>query len=278
MSNNKLEGQRDKYTELANLLMGKFEDAGLTTNIVVGSTDTIDWNDFVSEKYVVTGVLGMAGGNNTKLSGSVIKNENFTLALALPNNTTNDFASTLAVVRDVITAMVNAPVSIKNIDYTLVDNGTTSTQFGIRIKGGNELGVVYENFMLVVAPNLLEAAGATITFSYYDEDDEAVEAEMVGDYHYSFVKQKLYDGEFTNTGELQKNLYKGKSLSLVIEYYKIKSNSLHQALETEDSFVVTIDDGNNVVLDEQEMEITSYTEDVVRGGYVNCKVTLTSKG
>lgn len=277
MSDNKLEGQRDKYTELANLLMGKFEDAGLTTNIVVGSTDTIDWNDFVSEKYVVTGVLGMAGGNNTKLSGSVIKNENFTLALALPNNTTNDFASTLAVIRDVITAMVNAPVSIKNIDYTLVDNGTTSTQFGIRIKGGNELGVVYENFMLVVAPNLLESAGATITFNYY-EDDEPVEAEMVGDYHYSFVKQKLYDSEFTNTVELQKNLYKGKSLSLVIEYYKIKSNSLHQALETEDSFVVTIDDGNNVVLDEQEMEITSYTEDVVRGGYVNCKVTLTSKG
>ncbi len=277
MSDNKLEGQRDKYTELASLLMGKFEDAGLTTNIVVGSTDTIDWNDFVSEKYVVTGVLGMAGGNNTKLSGSVIKNENFTLALALPNNTTNDFASTLAIVRDVITAMVNAPVSIKNIDYTLVDNGTTSTQFGIRIKGGNELGVVYENFMLVVAPNLLEAAGATITFNYY-EDDEAVEAEMVGDYHYSFVKQKLYDSEFTNTSELQKNLYRGKSLSLVIEYYKIKSNLLHQALETQDSFVVTIDDGNNVVLDEQEMEITSYTEDVVRGGYVNCKVTLTSKG
>lgn len=270
------------YEELVNILMDAFTNQNLESNIIVGTTDKLKWEDIIQDENTIYGVLNPTGGSSIKVDNGLLKTEIYSLALALPNNVKDQYFNALEGVKNAIKQFIQVPHEIAGDTYLFGDNGLQTNDF--RVVRGKHIGVVTQNLVSSVAGNMLEVANAIVSIVPSDytepsEDDEEDETShyLFGMYHYTFNKTKNFDPIDLKKEDLQKSAYRSKSFSLVLDYYKIKENALHKLLLADKPFFyVTVFDGEDNLLENFPMYLTGYTQDGIVGGYTNVKVTLGS--
>ena len=277
----------NKYEELAQALLDKFLETNLTTNILVGSTDLVKWEDVIQDSESVYGVLNPAGTNSSKLNDShiennqvvesakIIENEYFSLAMALPNNTKDDFSDALAKVNDAIINLISKPLEINGVKYIVSDNGRTSTNF-LTIRGGNEIGVITQSLLLTKFDDLL-AAGLTLVKITPNLSGQ-IERVFTGIFHYTYSWQKTFDSNVLGSTEMQKNFVQSLQETLVLDFNKIANDGLHSLFATNKTITynITVFDGEDTLINNLEMHITSYVQDGITGGFITCKATFVS--
>ena len=264
-----------KYEELANILMDELETKGLHSNIEVGSTLNVRWEDVVTPEFVCWGVLNPSGGNNVELNaGAMVTTENVTLAIALPNNTKDEYNQALDSFMDAIQDLVKTTHEINGSYYVLVNNGNSSVEF-MTIRGGNQIGIQMLNLALIGGDGLLNVKDVTITIKASSEAANVTAHQMKGFYNYVVGKQKQFDSMVLKSTTEQQNYVSSIQKTLTIDYYKLHNDTLHQLLESDtDTFTISLNDGNNAIFTNKEMHLSSWTQNGVIGNYVNCRVTF----
>lgn len=271
------------YEELVNILMDAFTNQNLESNITVGTTDNLKWEDIIQDENTIYGVLNPTGGSNIKVDNGLLKTEVYSLALALPNNVKDQYFNALEGVKNAIKQFIQVPHEIAGDTYLFGDNGLQTNDF--RVVRGKHIGVVTQNLVSSVAGNMLEVTNAIVSIVPSDytepteEDDEEDETShyLFGMYHYTASKTKNFDPIDLKKDDLQKSAYRSYSFSLVLDYYKIKENALHKLLLSDKPyFFVTLYDGEDTVINGAKMYLSGYTQDGIVGGYTNVKVTLIS--
>ncbi len=267
------------YDELANIIMDAFTNEGLTSNIIVGTTANIKWQDVVTDENVVYGVLLPSGGTSVKVEKGLLRTESLSLSLALPDNVKDQYFIALEKVKNAIKNFIVVPHEIAGDTYIFGDNGLQALDF--RAVNGKRVGIISQNLVSQVAGNMLDVSDAIIKIVASDDDSEPTNDDttgyLFGMYHYTFGKIKNYDPVDIKKDDIQKSTYRSKSISLVVDYYKIKENVLHKLLLTDKPyFYITVYDGEDYLLEDFPMHITNYTQDGIVGGYTNIKVTFGS--
>lgn len=257
----------NKYEQLADHIMTAFTNENLNSNIIVGSTDTLDWNDIIIESNIIYGVLTAAGGSNTKIKDGKLESEMLSLSLALPNNTSSDYSEALSSCDTALSNLLSNYVVIDNENAILNMNGKSSTMF-LNVKGGKQIGVINISLVLTTSTGILSADDVLVKIT----PNGGTEQELLGVYNYAFKKQKTFDSANQQSQLEQKNFVLGLQISLTLNYYKISSNTLHQTLATSDNtFTVTFSDGEGNLIASKVMYLSSYTQNGIVGGYVNCE-------
>jgi len=260
----------NKYKEIANVLMDLFEAQNLNTRIIVGSTDNIRWEDVISDDSTVFGVLMTSGGNTTKVENALFETEYISLCLALPNNAPDSYSNALAKTKEAIANFIKTPVEVEDITLFFGDNGLQTNDF--RVVKGKQIGVITQNLVCASAGNMLEVAGAIVEIK--NTTDSTAE-KLFGFYKYNFNRIKTYAPIDIEGNDTQANMFRSKSISLVLDYYKFKSNQLHNKLVNDSSyFYVSLYDGENYLLQNKKMYLSHYTQEGVKGGYTNCQATF----
>lgn len=266
----------NKYDELANIIMDAFSNCDLTSNVRVGSTLNVKWDEVVTDEFVCFGVLNPSGASDVRLSDGILaKGETLSLAIALPNNETHngipEYAEALSKFEVAIGNLCKEAHEVNGEEVIIANNGRTSTEF-ITIKGGKEIGVLSQSLTIAYNSILLNTMNATITLKAHSNNKTY---EFRGWYNYIIGKQKTFDSTPIKATPQQKNFENSISKTLTIDYYKIKEEELHTLLESDNEiFTITLNDGNNNVLNELDMNISNYTQNGVMGGFINCKVTF----
>ena len=267
------------YEELANIIMDAFTNENLESNIIVGTTFNIKWEDVIENDNMVYGVLLPMGGASIKVEKGLLKTENFSLALALPDNVANQYFNALESVKNAIKNFILVPHEIAGDTYIFGDNGLQANDF--RVIRGKHIGVVTQNLISQVAGNMLDVSNAIIKIVASDSANPTSEDDanfLFGMYHYTFGKVKNFDPVDLKSEEIQKLAYRSKSLSVTLDYYKIKENALHKLLLADNKpyYLISIYDGEDDLLEDYPMYLTGYTQDGIVGGYTNVKVTFSS--
>lgn len=267
------------YEELANIIMDAFTNENLESNIIVGTTFNIKWEDVVTSDNVVYGVLLPMGGASIKVEKGLLKTENFSLALALPDNVPNQYFNALESVKNAIKNFIVVPHEIAGDTYIFGDNGLQAIDF--RVVKGKHIGVVTQNLISQVAGNMLDVSDAIVKIVAYDSENPNSDDDgnfLFGMYHYTFGKVKNFDPIDLKKEEIQKLSYRSKSLTLTLDYYKIKENVLHKLLLADNKpyYLISVNDGEDDLLEDYPMYLTGYTQDGIVGGYTNVKVTFSS--
>lgn len=300
----------NKYEEIANALEDAFNAQELQTRIIVGTTDNIKWEDVVTDDTTTFCVLLPTGGNTVKTNAGLLQTEFLSLYMALPNDQPQQYTETLSKVCSAISSFIQAPLEVGTETYLFNDNGLAQNDF--RVVKGHHIGVVTQSIVVGTAGNLLDVAGAVVTFyqptassnagsgsSSSGSSSSEGEGEnnggssddsnigdntsigtsgttLLGLYHYTYGRVKNYDPNDIHGSTLQQNAFRSEAYSLVVEYYKIKENTLHRLLShLNDNYLeVTVYDGDEQLCYKQKMNLTSYTQDGVIGGYTNVKVTF----
>lgn len=267
------------YEELANIIMDAFTNQNLESNIIVGTTFNIKWEDVIENDNMVYGVLLPMGGTSIKVERGLLKTENFSLALALPDNVPNQYFNALESVKNAIKSFIVVPHEIAGDTYIFGDTGLQANDF--RVVRGKHIGVVTQNLISQVAGNMLDVSNAIIKIVASDSDNPTSEDEgnfLFGMYHYTFGKVKNFDPIDLKSEEIQKLAYRSQAFSVTLDYYKIKENVLHKLLLADNKpyYLISINDGEDDLLEDYPMYITGYTQDGIVGGYTNVKVTFSS--
>ena len=265
-----------KYEELANILMDELEIKELHSNILVGSTLNVKWEDVVTPDFICWGVLNPSGGNNVELNaGAMVTTENVTLAIALPNNTKDEFNQALDSFMDAIQDLVKTTHEINGSYYVLVNNGSSSTEF-MTIRGGNQIGIMMLNLSLIGGDGLLNAKDVTISIQAKSQVGQANSTHTFkGFYNYIFQKQKQFDSMVLKSNTTQQNYVNSIQRTLTIDYYKLHNDTLHQLLESDtETFVITLNDGETNLLNGVEMHLSSLTQNGIIGNYINMRVSF----
>lgn len=267
------------YDELAKIIMDAFTNEGLTSNITVGTTSIIKWQDVVTDENVVYGVLLPAGGTSVKVQNGLLRTESLSLALALPDNVKDQYFITLEKVKTAIKNFIVVPHEITGDVYVFGDNGLQANDF--RVVNGKHIGIITQNLISQIAGNMLDVSDAIIKIVASDDDSEPTDDDttgfLFGMYHYTFGKIKNFDPVPIKKDDMEKSAYRSQSISLVVDYYKIKENALHKLLLADKPyFYITVYDGEDNLLENFPMHITNYTQDGIVGGYTNVKVTFGS--
>lgn len=267
------------YDELAKIIMDAFTNEGLTSDITVGTTSIIKWQDVVTDENVVYGVLLPAGGTSVKVENGLLRTESLSLSLALPDNVKNQYFIALEKVKNAIKNFIIVPHEIVGDTYVFGDNGLQANDF--RVVNGKHIGIITQNLVSQVAGNMLDVSDAIIKIVASDDDSEPTSDDttgfLFGTYHYTFGKIKNFDPVPIKKDDMEKSAYRSQSISLVVDYYKIKENALHKLLLADKPyFYISVYDGEDYLLEDFPMHITNYTQDGVVGGYTNVKVTFGS--
>lgn len=260
----------NKYEEIAQALMDTFGNLELNTRIVVGSTDNIRWEDVIDDNATVFGVLMPSGGTTTKVENALMETEYISLFLALPNDAPNSYSDALEKVKSAIANFIRTPVEVENIYYYFGDNGLQANDF--RTVRGKQIGVITQNLVCASAGDMLEVAGAIVEIK--NATDSTAER-LFGFYKYNLNKIKNYDPIDVSGTDEQQNFFRSKSTSLVLDYYKFKSNTLHNKIANDSPyFTISLYDGENYIIQNKKMYLSRYTQEGVKGGYTNCQATF----
>jgi hypothetical protein len=261
---------KNNYEELAQVLMDYFNAQDLSTNISVGSTDNIKWEEVVAVgNFTCYGVLNFSGSETPKISDALLKNEYISLSLALPNNEKDEFSNALEKAKNGLIGLFETPIEIAGNTYYISDNGMSTTDF--RVIEGNQLGIVTQYLLVQSSEDLLSTAGAIITI----KDSTNKTHTFAGAYHHTFSYQKSYDGFSVSAVKDAQTFFNSLQKVLIVDYYKMPENELHRLLlDDSQVFSVSVYDGDQYLLQNVSMEVSSYTQDGVVGGFYNCKVSF----
>ena len=259
------------YKKIAELIETTLINCDIQAHIEVGSTDTIKWEDVITDSSIVFGVLTMAGGNSVKVSDGAITYEYLNLNLALPNNEKNDYAIAAEKVGDAMEIICANAQNIDNKPVIIADNGRTSTDFRI-IKGANRVGIFTQSLQVATADELLDAADTTITITVGES-----EYDFKGVFNYSISKIREYDTNIIKGSIYSQNTFKSIQKIVTIDYYKLNDDTLHQLLETDLLKAhITINDGADTDVIDLDMGIKEVLDTGVRGQYITARVTFIS--
>lgn len=260
----------NKYEELAQVLMDAFTNQEIESNIFVGSTDTLNWSEIVVKNTAIYGVLTMAGGQHVKVEDGKLEHEYITLALALPNNTKTDYSSALEKINIALSNLVENNITLDSEPALFSVNGSTSTVF-LNVKGGNQIGVLSIGLQISTSSSLLAASECSVTIT----PSGGTAQSLKGLFRYVYSKEKTFDSETIQSSTTQKNLVRSVQKSLTIDFRKIATNTLHQALATSDNPVtVTFNDGQDTLINGLNMHIAKYVQEGVSGGFVAVTITF----
>ena len=267
------------YDELAKIIMDAFTNENLNSNIIVGSTNNIKWQDVVTDENVVYGVLLPSGGTSVKVENGLLRTESLVLTLALPDNVKDQYFIALEKVKTAIKNFIVVPHEIAGDTYVFGDNGLQALDF--RAVNGKRVGIISQNLISQIAGNMLDVSDAIVKIVASDDDSEPTSDDttgfLFGMYHYTFGKIKNFDPVPIKKDDMEKSAYRSQSISLAVDYYKIKENALHKLLLADKPyFYITVYDGEDNLLENFPMHITNYTQDGIVGGYTNVKVTFGS--
>lgn len=267
------------YDELAKIIMDAFTNENLNSNITVGSTNNIKWQDVVTDENVVYGVLLPSGGTSVKVENGLLRTESLVLTLALPDNVKDQYFIALEKVKTAIKNFIVVPHEIAGDTYVFGDNGLQALDF--RAVNGKRVGIISQNLISQIAGNMLDVSDAIVKIVASDDDSEPTSDDttgfLFGMYHYTFGKIKNFDPVPIKKDDMEKSAYRSQSISLAVDYYKIKENALHKLLLADKPyFYITVYDGEDNLLENFPMHITNYTQDGIVGGYTNVKVTFGS--
>ena len=267
------------YDELAKIIMDAFTNENLNSNITVGSTNNIKWQDVVTDENVVYGVLLPSGGTSVKVENGLLRTESLVLTLALPDNVKDQYFIALEKVKTAIKNFIVVPHEIAGDTYVFGDNGLQALDF--RAVNGKRVGIISQNLISQIAGNMLDVSDAIVKIVASDDDSEPTSDDttgfLFGMYHYTFGKIKNFDPVPIKKDDMEKSAYRSQSISLEVDYYKIKENALHKLLLADKPyFYITVYDGEDNLLENFPMHITNYTQDGIVGGYTNVKVTFGS--
>lgn len=265
-----------KYEELANILMDKLEEKGLHSNIQVGSTINVKWDEVVTPDFVCWGVLNASGGSNVELNnGALVTTESITLAIALPNETYQQYSAALEKFSSAISDIVKVTHEINGNYYIIVDNGKTGVDF-LTIRGGKQIGVMSQSLSVVGGDGLLNVKDVTISIQAKSQVGQANSTHTFkGFYNYIFQKQKQFDSMVLKSNTTQQNYVNSIQRTLTIDYYKLHNDTLHQLLESDtETFLITLNDGETNLLNGVEMHLSSLTQNGIIGNYINMRVSF----
>lgn len=266
----------NKYEELANILMDKLEEKELHSNIIVGSTINVKWDDIVTPEFVCFGVINPSGGGNVELNnGALVTTENITLAIALPNEDYKKYSEAWEKFSNAINDIVRVEHEINGDYYIIVNNGKSGTDF-LTIRGGNQIAVMSQSLSLVGGDGLLNTKNVTISITAKSQVGQENSTHLFkGFYNYIFQKQKQFDSIVKQSQLTQENYANSLQKTLTIDYYKFSNNTLHRLLESDtETFIISLNDGDTTLLNNVEMHLTSLTQNGVIGNYINMRVSF----
>lgn len=259
------------YKKLAEIIEATLINCDIQARVEVGSTDTIKWEEIITDGTTVFGVLTMAGGNSVKVSDGAIAYEYLNLNLALPNNEQNDYAIAAQKVGDAMEILCANAIEVDGKPVIIADNGRTSTDFRI-IRGANRVGIFTQSLQVATADELLDAADTTITITVGE-----TEYDFKGVFNYNISKIREYDTNLVKGSNYSQNTFKSIQKVVTIDYYKFDSDTLHQLLETDIIKAhVSINDGADTDVIDLDMGIKEVLNTGVRGQYITARVTFIS--
>lgn len=266
----------NKYDALAQHIEDLLRNNEMEANVIVGSTDLVDWNTQVNDSDVIYGVLQLVGGRTETVSDATYQEENFSIAFALPNNERTDFANALGVLDSTFSALNDTDVTLYG-DACKIFNGGRNNANYLTIRGGKQIGVVVCNITLLTITELLATSDATITI----QTDSMSEAETLkGLINYNFSKVVTFDGVVNQSTTTQLNFKKSVSKTISISFRKFKSDTLHNALVDADTLTISILDGSTddedsaITIYSGTMNVQSYSQNAVAGSFVVASLNL----